>query len=477
MNKWSLFKGLPGIALIAVLCLFVVVSVTNVKASQQSVISVGTASGLIGTTTEVEVSFENAADMVGGSFVISYNPLLVTPLDVEIDEDIPLDQDNEDTTFVVNLEYGADSLKVAWAGSGEVKLTAPDGPLFRITFDLLKVGQSALEISELELFDEESDLMDSAAEAGNISITDVERNAGSNRYATAVNISNEGWENANTVLLARGDDYADALAGVTLAYELDAPILLTRVDRLDNATKAEIERLDANHVIILGGTSAVSTAVQNTLITEMGLTIERLDGANRFETATMVAARLLEAKGEVEVSTAFIAYSHNFPDALAAASYAAVRGYPILLTRTNSLSDTTNDALIAMGVQNVIVVGANSVIDDTVYGLLPDDGTSQRIGGANRYETSVLLAEQFLPIDEQEIFIATGLGFADAITGAVLAAKLNSGTLLVRGDRLVPNIVVANFTTQRNILKVTIFGGPSAVTEEIENWFKDYLGN
>ncbi|HBI55793.1 MAG TPA: hypothetical protein DDY38_03070, partial [Firmicutes bacterium] len=69
----------------------------------------------------------------------------------------------------------------------------------------------------------------------------------------------QGWpDGAQTVVLARGDDYADALAGVPLAYQLNAPILLTHTNRLITSTKDEIIRLGANKVIILGGTGAVS---------------------------------------------------------------------------------------------------------------------------------------------------------------------------------------------------------------------------
>ena len=53
----------------------------------------------------------------------------------------------------------------------------------------------------------------------------VDRIGGRNRFGTAVAISQEGWETSDYVVLARGDEFADALAGVPLAYSLDAPIL------------------------------------------------------------------------------------------------------------------------------------------------------------------------------------------------------------------------------------------------------------
>ena len=72
---------------------------------------------------------------------------------------------------------------------------------------------------------------------------DVERIQGGSRFLTAVEISKAGWTGATNIVLARSDDYADALAGVPLAYRLDAPILLTPPSRLDSDTLAEIKRL------------------------------------------------------------------------------------------------------------------------------------------------------------------------------------------------------------------------------------------
>jgi putative cell wall-binding protein len=78
----------------------------------------------------------------------------------------------------------------------------------------------------------------------------LERISGANRWATAVEISQEGWDSASVVVLANGRNYPDALAAVPLAYALDAPILLTEADEL-------VEEAED----VFGGTGAVSTTV------------------------------------------------------------------------------------------------------------------------------------------------------------------------------------------------------------------------
>ncbi|MBO1913294.1 cell wall-binding repeat-containing protein, partial [Microvirga sp. 3-52] len=60
-----------------------------------------------------------------------------------------------------------------------------------------------------------------------ISQQKLARISGKDRYLTAIEISQQGWTKSDKVVLARGDGFADALAGVPLAHELNAPILLT----------------------------------------------------------------------------------------------------------------------------------------------------------------------------------------------------------------------------------------------------------
>ena len=154
-----------------------------------------------------------------------------------------------------------------------------------------------------------------------------QRLSGSNRFATAAAISQEGWSSAETVFLARGDNYADALAGVPLAHALNAPVLLTATAKLPEVTRAELVRLGAKKVYILGGGGAVSPEIEAILALELGLDTERLSGANRFATAAEIARRLALLTNP---DKAIVVYGNNFPDALAAAPHAAAKGLPIL---------------------------------------------------------------------------------------------------------------------------------------------------
>ena len=294
----------------------------------------------------------------------------------------------------------------------------------------------------------------------------VKRISGANRYGTAVAISQEGWETADTVVLARGDDYADALAGVPLAYALDAPMLLTHKDRLTGSTKDEILRLHAKKAYILGGTGAVSEVVEDA-VKAMGLDVVRISGANRFGTAAAVAKELAKY---YTPTTAVMAYGLDFPDALAAASYAAVNGYPILLVRSDVLTSATETVIAELNIDDFIVVGGPGVISDSLFHQFKN---ATRVAGGNRYETAIELAKYFYS-DNERVYLATGLDFADAITGGVLAAKNNSAMLLVRKDRI--PVSVQDFISGYGFYTATIFGGEGAISDTVIAETEDLVG-
>ena len=92
----------------------------------------------------------------------------------------------------------------------------------------------------------------------------VERWAGADRYETAAATSLSTYpQGATTAYLASGAGYPDALAGAPVAALAGAPLLLTQRDCVPGSTLAELTRLGATKIVVLGGTSAVSDAAAN----------------------------------------------------------------------------------------------------------------------------------------------------------------------------------------------------------------------
>ncbi|SHF76437.1 cell wall-binding repeat-containing protein [Ornithinibacillus halophilus] len=283
----------------------------------------------------------------------------------------------------------------------------------------------------------------------------VERIKGETRYETAIEISQEGWDSSDTVVLARGDNFADALAGVPLAHQLNAPILLTKTNELLDSTIEEIERLGATNVIVLGGTQAVSRTVSKHL-EDLDLNVDRLSGDTRYDTAAAIAMAIAPDG----VDKVVVANGQNYPDALSVASYAAQQGLPILLTKSDSIPEATQFAFGELGAMESVVVGGTAVVSDDVMDALPN---AERLSGPDRYATSTAVAEGF-GVDQKHMYIATGKEYADALSGAVLAAKNDSGVLLVGSD--LPE-VVSNYISDHEFKKLYIFGGANAVSDAI----------
>ena len=118
--------------------------------------------------------------------------------------------------------------------------------------------------------------------------TGTDRLSGEDRYKTAVAVSQNGWTNSDYAVLARGDQFADALSAGPLAHKYGGPILLTQPNKLNSDTLKELQRLGVKHLFIAGGMGAVSQAVEDALKVNGFTTIERIYGYNRYETSVKI---------------------------------------------------------------------------------------------------------------------------------------------------------------------------------------------
>jgi len=284
----------------------------------------------------------------------------------------------------------------------------------------------------------------------------INRISGEDRFITAIEISKSGWTSADTAVLAVYNNFADALVSAPLAYKFNAPILLSETSKLTNVTKNELNRLRVKSVIVVGGTGVIS----NQVITElngMGIQVERIGGKDRYETAKRIAERI----GVNSDKAAVIVNGTQFPDALSIAPWAAMKGYPILPVLNDSLPESTNQVLKDFNIQKTYVIGGAGVVTDHLKGQLIN---STRISGKDRYETSIEVFGQLMK-GVDKVYLATGDGFADALTGSVLAAKKGSPLLLTLKDQVPVNAV--KLLQEKNISQFTILGGTGAISSGV----------
>lgn len=306
------------------------------------------------------------------------------------------------------------------------------------------------------------------AAAQEIPVTRIE---GADRIATAVAISGQAFQTADTVVMAGGADSVDALVGGPLAASLEAPLLLTATRELPQIVADELDRLNAQEVVLLGGRSAISDAVADRL-TRSGLEVTRVAGATRYETAARVAQAMPDWEG------AFIASGTSPVDAVVAGAVAAGRGWPVVLVEPDGVPDVTRAALTDNGVREVIVVGGEAVVSsavNTTLSALAADGTT-RIGGVNRYHTAALLHEAAVDqgdFDPTTIWLASGEidHLADALTASSVVASQQASLLLVNGDDLqAEDAVVERLrTVGEQVGSFVLLGGSAAINASAES--------
>lgn len=196
----------------------------------------------------------------------------------------------------------------------------------------------------------------------------ITRVGGANRYETAVRLSREySRQRPDVAFVASGETFADALAGGAAAAAAGAPMLLVPTDDAPEAVLGELTRLDPARVVLLGGDAAVSERVAGQLSGRLGVPIERLAGADRYETAARVAATFGDRRGTVFVST-----GTQFPDALAGVPAAAAAGAPIVLVRpTGGVPEAVHTGLARLDPATVVVLGGEQAVSHGVArGLL-----------------------------------------------------------------------------------------------------------
>jgi hypothetical protein len=157
----------------------------------------------------------------------------------------------------------------------------------------------------------------------------VERDvSGAGRIDTAVALSARAFDAADAAVLARADDFPDALAAATLAAEIDGPVLLTGSESLAPQVAEELDRLGTDEVYLVGGSDALSERIEVELLAR-GITSTRLSGPTASRPPPASRRRSWSSAGRRQ---AIVARADAFPDALAASALAIAARAPILLT-------------------------------------------------------------------------------------------------------------------------------------------------
>lgn len=247
---------------------------------------------------------------------------------------------------------------------------------------------------------------------------------------------------ATAVVLARSDEYYDAIAGAAFARDIRAPLLVTPPSELDPAVLTEIQRVlgSSGKVYLLGGTSSLSTAVQDSLTTA-GFTTDRIAGTDLFDTATLVDQDMTTVLGFGQITRVVLASGASYDDCLVASSAAGANFEPntaVVLTNGSTMPAASAAYLNTLNpstVQYITVGGAAAqalASADLTWGTVTPTAT---LTGANAIDTSVLAAEYFNgPTGEvgqaREVKVTSESSWTDALTAGSLGSESSSALLL-----------------------------------------------
>ncbi|MDQ1495615.1 MAG: hypothetical protein QOG69_2098 [Actinomycetota bacterium] len=288
------------------------------------------------------------------------------------------------------------------------------------------------------------------------------RAAGTDRIGTAVAVSKLNFPSggAGAVVLARSDDFPDALVAAPLAATTKAPLLFVQGASLPTVTRGEISRVLGAHgtVYLIGSTSAIPVNVETTL-QSLGYTTVRIGGSDRYATAVAVANAL---GGR---STVFLATGINFPDALSAGPAAAHTNGVVLLTDGSSMPSITLSYLNAH-IGTVYAVGGPAATADA---------GATRIVGADRNSTAAAVASTFFTAP-LTLGIASAATFADAMSGGAYLARLGGPLLLTYPTSLPASTSNYLSAVRSGLASSSLFGGSAAISTAVQTTIDHLLG-
>jgi putative cell wall-binding protein len=195
------------------------------------------------------------------------------------------------------------------------------------------------------------------------------------------------------------------------------------------------------------------------------VTTSRLQGATRFETAVNISV----ARGAATGGVVYVTNGYNYPDALSAAPAATLQGGPLLLIDPNTIPPVVKAELTRLAPRLIVVVGGETMVSAATYNELAGYATTiRRDGGADRYDTSRIIASAAFDTSTLA-YIATGAGFADALSASAAAGAKKAPVVLVDGTAPKADDPTIATLRELGVTTVIIAGGPVAVSDGVMN--------
>ena len=296
-----------------------------------------------------------------------------------------------------------------------------------------------------------------------VSYTDIKRISGSNRFETSISAAEEfksvkGIDKFTAVIIASGDNFPDALSSSALSSACEAPVILTNRNYDESAIEYVRQNLiDGGKVYLTGGTSILSSNWEQQL--GGSYNVLRLRGPNRYITNLAVLEEFARYSGSEGFSEGLMVCSGStFPDSLSAAA----TGIPVMLTN-GRLSEDQKTLIASNGITKFYICGGDGAVPSSVESALKEYGEVVRLGGADRYETSSIIAQYFAS-DSATAAISSGENFPDALSAVPLCVETGSPLFLVNSSN---TKYASSYFDSGEHSDLYIFGGTGVISDSI----------
>ncbi|MBQ1477627.1 MAG: BMP family ABC transporter substrate-binding protein [Erysipelotrichaceae bacterium] len=286
----------------------------------------------------------------------------------------------------------------------------------------------------------------------------VERIFGRLRYDTSIAAADElkkalGVSQFDVVVLATGEEFADALGGGYLAAKKGGPILLTKLTQTAKVNEYIQKNLKkGGTVYVLGGDAAVSEECLEGL---EDFTVKRLSGRNRYLTNLAI----LEEAGVTDEDI-LICTGEGFADSLSASA----TGRPMLLVKGKgtSINDKQEAFLKEHADNDFYIIGGEGAVSKEIETSVSGISEVTRVKGKGRQETSAEIARTFFK-EPKTVVLANSQNYPDGLCAGPLAYVLGGPILLVTEGK---EAAAQQYVEDNGISTGYITGGNSAVKDE-----------
>lgn len=259
----------------------------------------------------------------------------------------------------------------------------------------------------------------------------LSRFGGADRYETSLRVAEavavEAGGSLSSAVLVSGERWTDAVVAAPIAGSLGAAVLMTPPDQLRADALEFLQRTGVTSAVVVGPEATggahgagrgVSAAVLAALA-RAGISVERVAGADRFETSVEAARKVMPGVMPGLGPTAIVASGEVFADALVAGPFAARGIHPVLLSGPDALPADVVSYLDTAGVSHVVVMGGTGALSAEVAMTIEALGVKvTRLAGTTRYDTAVKAAELaagcYSPAGGEACFATSTVGLARA---------------------------------------------------------------